>query len=1023
MIKNEGIVANAVGRAYHGDVLINSTNVIGEVRTVVDYRGSFGGIPHEVRNDAKSLLGNDLTGECVLIEVLAAGRKVLCAEPVVVIVLLLKDGCLEACEGYHSKLVTAVEGLVTYGFEGCGKHYVSDLRADEGLCRDSHGSLGNGYHHLVACVGDKLKAVGHYSVEEAVDDLDGIADIVGAGNRGKFLAVKGLGSDGLECRKLTHREGVVTDVDELLTEGDGEGSHYLLHKCEVTDLDGAAKVCRHERGICKGIATDLADVGKVNYLGELLTVGECALAEGDLLVAEDDLGKISVIYECVLGYALGGGKIYLGKRRLTECAVADGLDAGEIDVSELRTVVEATLRNLGDSIAELDRGQLAAELECRNADILCRGEIYRNECGSVVSVHVLSVLIDVDLAHIQVAELVENVAGECAGADALCLREVDILESRSIEECVIADHSTCTESYRLELGGTHKCAVADGNVLTDGEFVKRRGVDVIVDLESVSTEIIAVILAEVGLSVESECVLLDLNVVADGNRRQGLTLSECPLADSHTVGNCKRCNVGVRECVCADPIQLVKSGNLSYRGSVERVVTDIGKRAESDALELLAICECIVGNRGDAGNSYLGNTAVVARERARTDSGDLGIVDCELAANTGSDVKYGIACLIGEISAILRCNEGGVLLVHDEGGSRTVTECILADYGNVGTEGDLLKGGTLVEGGGRNNRGVNGDLLKCGTTVKCVLTELDNGSLDGHLLHCGVAAEGVSADRLKACAEGDALELLVSREGTVCYSNDAIEGYIASESTALEGASVNELDVLESHYRGKRGTSVECTEVDPLKSRGKNDLGKCGKICKGVGVDGLHALGNNNGLDGVLTDEPLLGRGGIVLGDLIVRALIDVVVVGERELSYIGDAESLGYLYHAAVTEVMSERGTCGNIGILDLDADGLRVVGALAVHNDVDVDRGEAFGLSRDHPLAVHLLYLDEIIVAGYGNNVGDVGIELGEAVTESYRLGGIHRQCVSAGELHLVAGATEISLLGGEEVEGLVG
>ena len=79
----------------------------------------------------------------------------------------------------------------------------------------------------------------------------------------------------------------------------------------------------------------------------------------------------------------------------------------------------------------------------------------------------------------------------------------------------------------------------------------------------------------------------------------------------------------------------------------------MSKRAESDALEILAICECIVGDVGDAGNSYLGNTAVVTRECARTDSGDLGIVDSELAANTGSYVEYRVARFIGEVSAVL----------------------------------------------------------------------------------------------------------------------------------------------------------------------------------------------------------------------------------------------------------------------------------------------------------------------------------------------------------------------------------
>ena len=216
------------------------------------------------------------------------------------------------------------------------------------------------------------------------------------------------------------------------------------------------------------------------------------------------------------------------------------------------------------------------------------------------------------------------------------------------------------------------------------------------------------------------------------------------------------------------------------------------------------------------------------------------------------------------------------------------------------------------------------------------------------------------------------------------------------------------------------GTAVEGTLVDLLQRGGQDHPLEGGQIGEGVGTDGLDTLGDNDLLHGVVTDVPDLGVGGIVLGDLVVFILIDILKVGEGVLTDLGDGQRLGKLDHAAQTEVVGQGGACGDVGILDADADRLGEVGGLFVHEHLHRNGGKALGHGGDLTVFVHG---HDVLVGGLEHHLGVLG-EVGvQTVVQGDGLGGVHGETVVlAHELHLVAGHTDLTLLVGEHIVGLI-
>ena len=231
---------------------------------------------------------------------------------------------------------------------------------------------------------------------------------------------------------------------------------------------------------------------------------------------------------------------------------------------------------------------------------------------------------------------------------------------------------------------------------------------------------------------------------------------------------------------------------------------------------------------------------------------------------------------------------------------------------------------------------------------------------------------------------------------------------------------VDELHALQTLHALQRGTAVEGALVDALQGGGQNHSLQSRQIGEGVGADGLHALGDDDLLHGVVTDEPDLGGLGRILGDLVVFILGDVIEVGEGVLSDLGEGQGRGDVDHAAQTEVVGQGGACGHVGILDGDADGLGEIGGIIIHEHLHGDGGKALGHGGDLTRFVHG---HDLIVGGLEHHLGirgEVGIQ---AVAQGRGLGGVHGEIQAlTPELHLISLHTQQAILGGEEVVGLI-
>ena len=85
---------------------------------------------------------------------------------------------------------------------------------------------------------DKLKTSGNNSVNRAVDDLDGVAEIEGVNDLGMSDIKEGLGLHGGEGSNNAVREGIVTHISDKSAENHAKLGAVFLIEGVSTDVGG-----------------------------------------------------------------------------------------------------------------------------------------------------------------------------------------------------------------------------------------------------------------------------------------------------------------------------------------------------------------------------------------------------------------------------------------------------------------------------------------------------------------------------------------------------------------------------------------------------------------------------------------------------------------------------------------------------------------------------------------------------------------------------------------------------------------
>ena len=367
-----------------------------------------------------------------------------------------------------------------------------------------------------------------------------------------------------------------------------------------------------------------------------------------------------------------------------------------------------------------------------------------------------------------------------------------------------------------------------------------------------------------GVRAKIERSVAKSDVRANRDALKGLALGECARADRYTVGQGHALELGAHKGVCTNGAQLVKGGRLTQSGSCKCVVANLGQLTQGNALQLGTACERIGLQLGDAGQHDRGNVGV-ARECTRTNGGN-GQVEREFALGRGSHQHKAVLLLVYKVRKVFTRHKAGICCIHGNGSQCRAAKGVLANDCNVLTKGDLGQLLCTLKRARGNHGSVQGDLGQRFATGEGVFTDLVDGCLDGQRAQGGVLRKGVHTDRLNALGERNGSQRAVACKGVVRNRYGIGQLDRAGQRTALECTFVDKLDVFQTHDGLERGTTVECAPVNAGQRRGEHHAFQRGQVCKGISRNGLHALGNDDLGNGVVTDEPSLRERGVFLG-------------------------------------------------------------------------------------------------------------------------------------------------------------
>ena len=554
----------------------------------------------------------------------------------------LQDGRDVGGEGQHDQLLALVEGLMAHGLEGVGGDHLADGSTREGHVGDTDGTVGHGDRGGVARVGDELQTGGHHTVEVAVDDTDGIADGIGLGLGAVLISVEGLGLGGLEGLQTAVREGIVTQIGEGGAQLHGEVGHGLLQEGLRTQIGSRGEVSLHHGGVGEGVVAHVGGLVQMDGDSQRGAVGESTLLQLDAVGIQGDLGHLLVVDEGILAHGLQTGEIGILQSGVIEGVGAHRHHVGKVEVLQHLAVEEGLVGNMGQTLAQLHALELTALGKGVGTEGGGRGQIHRLQISGVEAVDVVPLLV-VELGrHGAVHEDAQHIAAEGRLTDGGDAREIHGLQGVVVVEGAVTDDGPLAQGHALQLGRAEEGGVTDDGVLTDGQLGHGGGEDVVV--QSLVLHLVGGG-GEVGVDIQTEGGITDGDVVADGDRLQGLALAEGGLAQGHAVGDHQTLQSRVSEGVVTDDRHAREIGGGLDGGVVEGVAADGGQLAQGQGLQIAEIGEGVVADHGDLRHPDGGDLAV-AREGTRTDGGDLGIGQLKAALDTGSHQGEGVSFLI-----------------------------------------------------------------------------------------------------------------------------------------------------------------------------------------------------------------------------------------------------------------------------------------------------------------------------------------------------------------------------------------
>ena len=463
----------AVDGSDHGNGSVHVTDIILEACAVVGVVVAGLGIPHEVGDDAKTVL-DQRRAVAVLEGVFTAAGNVVKAFVVRCVKFLLKNGCVEGGEGDKGQGVAIIERLVTDGAQGVGQGHLLDGCTRKRHSRDAHRAVGNVHLRRVARVGNQLKAAGNHAVEVTVNDAHVFGKIEGVDHGFVVLAVEIGDLNGGEGGKAAECKRVIAKLCKCRTELQIKVCKLLLVEGVRADIGSTRKVSTGQDGVRKRVIAHVGKVLHAVHICQRAVVCERAFLHAHVLRTEGDLAKLLAVCKGVSAELLHACQVDLRKRGGVECVAANLGQALKVDVRELAAVHERHIGHDGYVFAQRDLFKALAVSKRLRTDRGSRAQVHVGQRGSKVAVNGLTVLVVNGRGEALVVAIVVNVTRECVRTDRENAREVDMAKGGVVKERVIANHCALTQRHALKVDRTVEGAVADLYVVANGQRGQRR---------------------------------------------------------------------------------------------------------------------------------------------------------------------------------------------------------------------------------------------------------------------------------------------------------------------------------------------------------------------------------------------------------------------------------------------------------------------------------------------------------------------------------------------------------------------
>ena len=288
--------------------------------------------------------------------------------------------------------------------------------------------------------------------------------------------------------------------------------------------------------------------------------------------------------------------------------LTNGLHLGQVNSLQRDTAGEGVLRDLGDGFIQANLLQLTAVGKGISTDALrvIQADGLQGRC--VISIHVVTITTDRGILHGIIQADIIHIAGEGVFTNGNYLGQVNILQTRAVIECQVADGNIFAQSHSFQVCSAAEGIFTDHSVIADGQLLQS-GSELIVEI---AFTILIVMLNRISkVLIDGKGVIANGHIITDRHACQVQAFAEHAFRNGHTTGNGDRCQSRAREGVFADLGVGGDGGHLGDTSLEEGIFADLGQLAKRNRGQVLIGCQGVVPYHGHLGQYHRSDLGIM----------------------------------------------------------------------------------------------------------------------------------------------------------------------------------------------------------------------------------------------------------------------------------------------------------------------------------------------------------------------------------------------------------------------------